>query len=281
MLMVEAFLRKIHNLIKQLNKTQLNKLLLGICLIVTLFNWSQAYAKTYDGIWFLGFNLTRPPFDNLKVRQAVAHCLDMEYIVQQIVEEAAVPASFIPPGMEGYDPTLLPYKRNLSYAKTLMRRAKYQLNDPRLKELTLLHTDGVKTIEIAKKIEEDLKNIGMKIKRVQVSYREEETWNRELALRKHHLFLMGYKAEIEKLFTQEATASPQVSESYLLLEPLFRSQAPANFTGYHNSKVDLLLDQVSVIGIPFRKEREIKLKEINKTLYKELPAIIFFYIEKL
>ncbi|MGB9613867.1 MAG: ABC transporter substrate-binding protein, partial [Candidatus Margulisiibacteriota bacterium] len=229
------------------NKAKSRTLVIWIS-IFFVFGSSSAYAKAYDGIWFLGFNLHKPPFNNIKVRQAVAHSLDQEFIAKRINEEDFVPTSFIPKGMEGYDPELKPYKYNPSYAKKLMRQAKYQLNDPRLKNLTLLHTDGVKTIEIAKKIEEDLKNIGIKINRIQVSYREEERWNQQLALRKHHLFLMGYKTEIEKLFTSEATVSPQVSESYLLLAPLFKTEGAANFTGYNNPKVDTLLDEVSVIG---------------------------------
>lgn len=239
---------------------------------------SFASAKEYDGIWFLGFNLNKTPFDNLKVRQAVAHALDKEFIAKQIVGEEIVPTSFIPPGMEGYA-DFKPYKLNIKYAKTLMKRAKYFPNDPRLKKITLLHTDGVKTIEIAKKIKDDLKQIGISVESFQVSYRDEEKWNRELAFKNHHLFLMGYKSEIEKLFTKEATE--KVSDSYLLLEPLFHSKGAANFGNYQNSNVDMLLDQISVIGPTFLKERELKLKEVNKNLYRDLPAIVLFYIEKL
>lgn len=237
----------------------------SLLLIATV---SFAQVKEYDGIWFLGFNLQKPPFDNLKVRQAVAHGLNQDFI-----------ASIIPPGMPGNDPNLRPYKYNLKFAKTLLKRAKYQLSDPRLKGLTLLHTDGVKTIEIAKKIQKDLKQIGMQINLIQIGYRDQEKWNSELASKKHHLFLMGYKAESEQLFTEEA--SVKAADSYRLLEPLFKTDGEANFTGYSNSTVDMLLDQVSVIGFEFSKERELKLKEINKNLYKELPVLALFYIEKL
>ena len=227
----------------------------------------------------MGFNLQKPPFDNLKVRQAVAHGLNQDFIATQIMSEETAPASIIPPGMPGNDPNLKPYKYNLKFAKTLLKRAKYQLSDPRLKGLTLLHTDGVKTIEIAKKIQKDLKQIGMQINLIEIGYRDQEKWNRELASKKHHLFLMGYKAESEQLFTQEASA--KAADSYRLLEPLFKTDGEANFTGYSNSTVDMLLDQSSIIGYEFSKERESKFKEINKNLYKELPVLVLFYIEKL
>lgn len=231
-------------------------------------HYAFAEAKAYDGIWFLGFNVNEPPFDNLKVRQAVAHCLDRESI-----------ASFIPPGMPGYDPELKPYKLNAQYAKTLMKRAGFGLNDKRLKNISLLHTDGVKTIEIAKAIQNDLRQIGIKIDRVQARFRDEEKWNKELSSKKFPLFLMGYKAEPERLFTDEASASGP--DSARLLEPLFKTDGSANFTGFSDPTADMLFDQLSVISSALLREREVKLKEINIKLYKELPAIVLFYIEKL
>jgi peptide/nickel transport system substrate-binding protein len=240
--------------------------------------YSFADAKEFDGIWFLGFNVQQPPFDSVKVRQAVAHCLDRAYI-SKIAGEEKIPASFIPPGIEGYNADLKPYGHNVKFAKTLMKRAGYAASDPYLKSLSLLHTDGIKTIEIAKKIQKDLKQLGMGIELVQVSYWDEEKWDSELRSGKHRLFLMGYKAEVEKLFTEEA--GMRETNSALLLEPLFRTGGAANFTGYSNSSVDMLLDQISVIDPSMKKERALKLREVNKLIYKDQPAVLLFYIEKL
>jgi ABC-type transport system substrate-binding protein len=240
---------------------------------------SLASASAYDGLWFMGFNVQKTPFEKLQVRQAVAHALNKDYVTVNIMSEEVTPASFIPPGMTGYDPSLSPYIMNIKYAKTLMKKAGYPPNHPALKRITLLHTDGIKTVEIAKKIQEDLKPLGIRVELVQVSYRNEDLWNRELSSRRHHLFLMGYKAEAEQLFTREASA--KVADTFRLLDPLFKTGADANFTGFSNSAVDKLLDQVSVIGPSFQSEREQKFREINRLLYKNLPAVILFYIEKL
>jgi ABC-type transport system substrate-binding protein len=190
-------------------------------------------------------------------------------------------ASIIPPGMIGNDPTLAPYKRNLDYARLLMKRAKFSAGDKRLKNLTLLHTDGLKTIAIAKRIQSDLKFLGMRIERVEVSYSDAAKWEKELRSGKHQLFLMGYKADAARLFSEEATAGDQRPESVSLLEPLFKTGGSANFTGYSNPSVDMMFDQLSVINPVLSRERELKLKEINKALYKDLPAVVLFYIEKL
>jgi len=228
-----------------------------------------AFAAEYDGIWFLGFNLRQPPFDNLNVRQAVVCALT----------SAEADGSFIPPGMAGYDTTLPPNKYNLKYAALLLKRAGYKTSDQRLKHLTLLHTDGLRTIAIARQIRADLRALGLRLELVEVSYRDAARWEKELRSGKHQLFLMGYKAGAEQLFTAEAAGSGP--ESADLLEPLFKTGGAANFTGYSSPAVDMLLDQLSVIAPAMTMERELKFREINKTLYRDRPAVVLFYIEKL
>jgi ABC-type transport system substrate-binding protein len=249
-----------------------------ICSLV-ICHCSLAQAKEYDGIWFLGFNVTKPPFDSLKVRQAAAHALDTARIARVIISDEAVPGSFIPPGMPGYDPGLKPYKLSPAFARTLLQRAKYAPGDPRLKNIALLHTDGLKTVEIARQIAANLKSLGLKIELVQVSYRDNERWGRELASGKYPLFLMGYKADINELFTSEALAAD--SDSGRLLGPLFRQGGEANFGGFSDPTVNMYIDQLSVINPALKREHEGKLREVNRLLYKQLPAIVLFYIEKL
>ncbi|MCU0640749.1 MAG: ABC transporter substrate-binding protein [Candidatus Margulisbacteria bacterium] len=254
----------------------MKKLLASLFLLLLV---GTAGAKEYDGIWFLGFNTEREPFNNLKVRQAVAHALDKEYIARTIVKDDIVPADFIPPGLPGYDPALRPYKFNPKYARTLLQRAKYPPTDPRLKGLTLLHTDGDQTVAIARQIVADLKEIGLKVEPVMVSYRDQERWNRELASGQHPLFLLGYKADSDELFTAEVSAAD--TDSGQLLSPLFQAGGPANFGRFSDPTLNMYFDQLSVISPALGGARESKLRAIGRLLYKQLPAIVLFYIEKL
>ncbi|MDD5382741.1 MAG: ABC transporter substrate-binding protein [Candidatus Margulisbacteria bacterium] len=242
--------------------------------------YSFASAKEYDGIWFLGMNLKHDLFKDRNVRTAINYAVDRDYISTDIVSEETTPVSFIPPGMIGYDPDLESFSYDQKYAKLIMKKAGYPINDPRLKTLTLLHTDGIKTVAIAEKIRTDLKSIGIKVELVQVSFQEESKWATELSSGKYDFFLMGYKAGMEELFsTEEATAS--LADSYSLVEPLFKTGGDANFTGYSNPKVDELLDKLTNINIALKEERHKKLKEINSLLRKDLPVVVLFYIEKL
>jgi ABC-type oligopeptide transport system substrate-binding subunit len=61
----------------------------------------QVYRFPYPGTWYLLPQVTMAPFDNIKVRRAVAHAIDRENVVK-VSQGFAVPAhSMIPPGFPG------------------------------------------------------------------------------------------------------------------------------------------------------------------------------------
>ncbi len=62
------------------------------------------HYKPFMATWFIRFNVTRPPFDNVKVRQAFAASIDRQRIVEKITQYGEqVATSFVPPGVgEGY-----------------------------------------------------------------------------------------------------------------------------------------------------------------------------------
>ena len=61
----------------------------------------EVFRFPYPGTWYLLPQVTKPPFDNLKVRKAVAHAIDRENIVK-VSQGFAIPAhAMIPPGFPG------------------------------------------------------------------------------------------------------------------------------------------------------------------------------------
>jgi ABC-type transport system substrate-binding protein len=166
-------------------------------LAIGLWSGSFAQAKEYDGVWFLGFNLHMRLFgdENGKlVRQAVATAIDREKIAGKMIGDDTVPVGVIPPGMEGYDSSLVPYPHDYSLAKKLMIKAGHPLNDTHLKHISLLMTDGEKTKMIVDEIKMDLINIGFDITTKTVKYSNTKEWERELMSGNYDMFVMGYKA---------------------------------------------------------------------------------------
>jgi ABC-type oligopeptide transport system substrate-binding subunit len=61
----------------------------------------EVFRYPYPGTWYLLPQVTKPPFDNVKVRRAVAHAIDRDNVVR-VSQGFAVPAhSMIPPGFPG------------------------------------------------------------------------------------------------------------------------------------------------------------------------------------
>ncbi len=83
------------------------------------------YARTPGNCsFYLGFNLNKPPFDNVKVRQAFALSLDKQDWVEVILKGAGtVSDSFIPPGRPGYEKDLKQGDFDPAAAKKLLADA--------------------------------------------------------------------------------------------------------------------------------------------------------------
>jgi ABC-type oligopeptide transport system substrate-binding subunit len=61
----------------------------------------QVFRYPYPGTWYLLPQVTKAPFDNVKVRRAVGHAIDRDNVVR-VAQGFAIPAhSMIPPGFPG------------------------------------------------------------------------------------------------------------------------------------------------------------------------------------
>lgn len=77
----------------------------------------------YSGIYFYRFNVKRKPFDDVRVRRALALSIDRESLVKNVTQAGEVPAyNIVPPNMAGYvsQHTL---KGDLAEAKRLLAEA--------------------------------------------------------------------------------------------------------------------------------------------------------------
>jgi oligopeptide transport system substrate-binding protein len=64
-------------------------------------NSKEVFRYPFPGTWYLLPQVTKPPFDNLKVRRAVSQAIDRENVVK-VAQGFAIPAhSMIPPGFPG------------------------------------------------------------------------------------------------------------------------------------------------------------------------------------
>ncbi|MCX6955637.1 MAG: peptide ABC transporter substrate-binding protein, partial [Verrucomicrobia bacterium] len=79
----------------------------------------------YNGIYFYRFNVKRKPFDDVRVRRALALSIDRETIVKKVILGGEQPAyDFTPPDLAGYV-SQHTFKADLAEAKRLLAEAGY------------------------------------------------------------------------------------------------------------------------------------------------------------
>ncbi|HEV8307703.1 MAG TPA: peptide ABC transporter substrate-binding protein, partial [Methylomirabilota bacterium] len=62
----------------------------------------EVFRYPFPGTWYLTPQVTKPPFDNLKVRKAMAHAVDRESVAK-VAQGFSIPAHcMIPPGFPGF-----------------------------------------------------------------------------------------------------------------------------------------------------------------------------------
>ena len=72
-------------------------------LLDVLLQRPDFHSFTYLGTYFVRFNVTRKPFDDPRVRQALALAVDKERIVKKITRGGELPAShLVPDGTANY-----------------------------------------------------------------------------------------------------------------------------------------------------------------------------------
>ena len=109
---------------------------------------------------YLTLKTTLPPFDNLKVRQAVNMAISKDRIVR-IINGRAVPANQpLPPAMPGYDKDYKGYAYDVEGAKKLLAEAGFDKGFDT--EMYVMNTD--QQPRIAQAIQQDLAKVGVRVK---------------------------------------------------------------------------------------------------------------------
>ncbi len=84
----------------------------------------QLLERPAFNVGYIGFNASTPPFDELEVRQAVAHAIDKQAIADAFYGGVGEPAlEFMPPTMPGYNASLEDYPFDPDQARTLLEQS--------------------------------------------------------------------------------------------------------------------------------------------------------------
>jgi ABC-type transport system substrate-binding protein len=185
------------------------------------------------GLFYVGFNVTMPPFDDVNVRRAFNYATDKKRLVEVVLKNIGrVARGIIPPGMPGYNEEVKGYPFDPEKAKEALAKSKYK-DAASLPPITFSTVGaGGTPSPIATALQEMWKqNLGVEVDIQQVEW---ATYLVDLKARKFQMFggTSGWIADY-----------PDPEDFH---DVLFHSKSLDNNFAYSNPQVDALLEKARV-----------------------------------
>lgn len=183
--------------------------------------------------FYIGFNVNRPPFDDVKVRQAFNYALDKEKIINVVMKKMWVTAEgILPPSMPGYNPELEGYPYDPEKARQLIAESKYEdaSNFPEI-VLSVSGGGGAAARSVTAVVEMYRENLGVEITIEQMEWAT---------------YLDDLKAHRFQMFGITAGWMADYPDPQDFLDILFHCESRDNNTEYCNPEVDRFLEEARV-----------------------------------
>lgn len=213
---------------------------------------------------YVFLNVTEPPFDDVRVRQAVNYAVDKEAMVESLFEGAALvsQAPFAPP-IFGYA-AQEPYARDLDRARELLAEAGVEPGT----EVVMYHPTGryIQDALVADAIRSQLREAGLEVEL------------RTLEWPQYVPYVRAPKPDNDVQFAMLGWGVPTMDADYALYALFHSSEAPPGFNGafYDNPEVDALLEAGrSTLDLA---ERQAAYSEAISIIWEDAPWL-FLYSE--
>jgi ABC-type oligopeptide transport system substrate-binding subunit len=228
----------------------------------------ELFISTYLGVYYYGFNLTKPPFkDNPQLREALSMAIDRGVLVEKITERGEAPAySWVPPGVDNYDPRRFNFaelsqdERNVR-ARNLYREAGYGEENPLQIELRYNTSDTQQRMALA----------------VQSMWRDVLGVETTLINEEFQVLLANMRErEVTQVFRSSWIGDDNDAHTFL---NVLQTGNPSNMPGYENELYDSLMLTAANQVDP--DKRRAYLEEAERVLLADHPVIpLYFYVSK-
>jgi ABC-type oligopeptide transport system substrate-binding subunit len=223
----------------------------------------ELHVAPYLGVYYYGFNLTRPPFkDRPQIRQALSMAIDREVLV----EGEAAAYSWVPPGVDNYAPRRLAYadqtqeSRNI-HAQRIMREAGYGPDNPLQVELRYNTSDTQQRIALA----------------VQSMWREVLGVETTLINEEFQVLLANMREQrVTQVFRSSWIGDYNDAHTFL---SIMEGGNPSNMPGYESDEYDSLMRRAAEQVDP--ESRRLYLEEAERVLLADHAVIpLYFFVSK-
>jgi oligopeptide transport system substrate-binding protein len=226
----------------------------------------QLHVTPYLGVYYYGFNLTKPPFkDNPQLRQALSMAIDRDTLVEKVTGRGEVPAySWVPPGVNNYQPIRFSYsdmsqeERNAT-ARRLYREAGYSEDDPAQIEIRYNTADVQRRIALA------IQSMWADALGVETTLVNEEF---------QVLMANMREASVTQIFRSSWIGDYNDAHTFL---SILQGGNPANMPRFDNELFDKRMEDAA--AQTDLHKRRLFLEEAERVLLREHPVIpLYFYV---
>ncbi|MFT4537591.1 MAG: oligopeptide transport system substrate-binding protein [Planctomycetota bacterium] len=225
--------------------------------------------KPYLGTYFYRVSVNRPPMDDVRVRRALALCIDRQAITEKVTKSGQIPSyAFVPPGISGYSNAVMPrapgstgdLRADYEEAKRLLDEAGYGPSGRPFPTIEVHYN----TMEMHKAIAEQIA----------------DTWKTELGI-SAKLLNQEWKVYLDT----QSSKNYDVSRSAWIGDygdpntflDLFVTGGENNKTGWGNAEYDASIAAAASEFDPVKRMQHFHRAE--EILMEELPILpIYFYV---
>jgi oligopeptide transport system substrate-binding protein len=229
---------------------------------------AELHIAPYLGLYYFGFNLTKPPFkDNRALRKALSMAIDREQLATKIIGRGEAPAfSWVPPGVDSYEPTVLGFaslknEERESLARRLYKEAGFSRQKPLRFELRYNTSDTNKKIAVA------MQSMWREVLGAEVTLINEE----------FQVLLSNMRAaEVTQLFRSSWMGDYNDAHTFL---SVLQAGSAANMPRYANEEFESLMQRAARQADLER--RRLYLEEAERVMLADHPVIpLYFYVSK-
>jgi len=217
------------------------------------------------GIYYFLINTKKPPFDDVRVRKALALAFDREALIDRLLNTGVVPAySFVSPVVDDYTVARasiaeMPMNERMAEAQRLMQEAGYTRDNPLKLELAYDTLEENRKIAVAMKAMWGA--IGVDAQLVDTEFRN---LTRKARTRDYDIMRWAWFSPFND------------AAGYL---NLLRAGDPSNFVGYENEEFNVLMREANMIGDQARRNELMnKAEAILMEDYAILP--VYHYVSR-
>jgi peptide/nickel transport system substrate-binding protein len=218
------------------------------------------YERPSQGYTYLGFNLRKRPFDDPRIRKAIAYAIDKKELIDLLFFSHGVPCHgpFMP-GSDTYPNDYEPHGYDPEEAKKLLSQAGYGREKP-LSFTLVTNTGNDIRIGAAQIIQQQLARVGIDMKIRTMEW--QAFLNTVVFPHRFDAVLLGWSLSL-------------IPDAY----PIWHSDSDKtggfNFIGYHNEKVDKLIERSE--SMTDRERFASVYREIFRLIVEDHPYV-FLYI---